>query len=526
MKKINLIITAFCIVLFFQASAQITAPKKDKILGMYMHQHWSYNHPYAVRTWTLEDWRGYIDGIKRLGYNYVLIWPMLEIMPDPLTPSDEANIAKIAKVIDLVHNDFSMKVSIVLCPNVSPKSEEGRKYTFEKRPFFHTDDRVDPGDPIAFGKLIEWREKLFRPLAKADGLFIIDSDPGGYPNSTNAEFTYILGAHRRMLDRLRPGIEVYYWAHFGWEAYSKFYATGVLVKGEPREPLEVMGLLGKDKRSEPWGVASSGFGADFANDVKMGDRVLTFPYGAIEGEPSFPLTIYGGVRATNGGKKIGKRGVLGNAQTHAVQLPNTFAFARAAQGLSVEKVDYIAFANELLPGNGESIVEAWDALQGEDVARMNAVIKKLSPLQKATLKTGPLKGLLFGDGSRFIDDLILQLRLTATMNEFRSVINTQANNTSNVKASLAALTAASDAWQQKHGYSNHWSWPPMQEALRKLNAAPVTETLNTLTWLSDEGDTPFERVKNGLARLEDYSPRLIASMKKALAEMDPKAKQK
>ena len=147
-------------------------------------------------------------------------------------------------------------------------------------------------------------------------------------------------------------------------------------------------------------------------------------------------------------------------------------------------------------------------------------------MQKATLKTGPLKGLLFGDGSRFIDDLILQLRLTATMNEFRSVINTQANNTANVKTSLAALTAASDAWQQKHGYSNHWSWPPMQEALRKLNAAPVTETLNTLTWLSDEGDTPFERVKNGLARLEDYSPRLIASMKKALADMDPKAKQK
>ena len=60
----------------------------------------------------------------------------------------------------------------------------------------------------------------------------------------------------------------------------------------------------------------------------------------------------------------------------------------------------------------------------------------------------------------------------------------------------------------------------MMEALRKLDSAPVTETLNTLTWLSDEGDTPFEKVKNGLARMEDFSPRLIASMKKALSQMD------
>ncbi len=49
---------------------------------------------------SLDDWRGYMDGIKRLGYNTVLIWPMMETMPEPLTPSDEANLAKIAKVIE------------------------------------------------------------------------------------------------------------------------------------------------------------------------------------------------------------------------------------------------------------------------------------------------------------------------------------------------------------------------------------------------------------------------------------------
>ncbi len=80
------------------------------------------------------------------------------------------------------------------------------------------------------------------------------------------------------------------------------------------------------------------------------------------------------------GKKLGQRGVMANAQTHCVQLPNTFAFARGAQGLTVEKADYIKFANDLIPGGGALIVEGWEALQGEETKRMKAVIKKLNKL--------------------------------------------------------------------------------------------------------------------------------------------------
>lgn len=488
------------------------------MLGMYLHQHWSYNHPYAVRTWTIEDWRGYIGGIQRLGYNTILIWPMLEIMPEPLTPSDEKQIALIAKVIDMAHNDFKMGAYIVLCPNVSPKSEEGRKYTFQNRPFFHTDDRVDPGDPVAFGKLMAWREKLFAPLAAADGLFIIDSDPGGYPNSTNMEFVYILGAHRRMLDKLRPGIEVVYWSHFGWESYGKFYATGKLVRGKDSEPVEAVSLFSK-QRSEPWGIATSGFPPNFVDSIGQGHRVISFPYGSIEGEPSFPLTIYGGDRAYNGGKKQGQRGVMGNAQTHCVQLPNTFAFARGAQGMTVEKEDYIEFANDLIPDQGTLIVESWEALQGQDTKRMKNAVKRLSRLKSNNITAGDLKGLLFGDPARFINDLVLQLQLASSMYDFRSAVNQGTPKSAAVKRALSSLVSAAEAWQGKHGYSNSWSWRPMEEALRKLGSEQLNATLNSHKFTSDEGDTPFDKVKNGLAQLESYSPRLIASMRKALEEM-------
>ncbi len=75
----------------------------ENVVGMYVHQHWPYNHPYAARTWTLEDWRGFAGGLKQLGYNTIMIWPMLEIMPDPLTPSDVASLEKHARVMDMLH---------------------------------------------------------------------------------------------------------------------------------------------------------------------------------------------------------------------------------------------------------------------------------------------------------------------------------------------------------------------------------------------------------------------------------------
>lgn len=505
----------------------------EKILGMYVHQHWAYRHPYAARTWTLDDWRGYLDGLHKLGYNMVLIWPMLETMPEPLTPSDEANIAKIAQVIEMGHRDFGMKVNLVLCPNVSALNEEAAKYTFEQRPFFHTDGRVDPADPVAFGRLMAWREKLLRPLAATDGLFIIDSDPGGYPHSTNLDFVYLLGAHRRVLDRLRPGVELVYWSHFGWESYGRFYATGELfdakgqvLKGPPSEGRDAVALLAAQPRSEPWSVANSGFPDDFLDPIGRGDRVLAFPYGAIESEPSYPFTIYGAASrvsaggrrlktAYDGGKHGAARGVLGNSQTHCVQLPNLFAFARGAQGLPAEKADYAKFADGLIPGQGELIVESWDALQGDDSPRMDAAVARLVKLPPPALAPGPLGGLLLGSTQRFVDDLAAQLRAKSTLFAFRTAVKATPRDETRVTATLTAFASAMAAWQQRHGYGNFWGWPEMDEALRALGDPGVAAVLDTRTFVSKEGATPFERVRNGLARLEDYSPRLVASVQQA-----------
>ena len=517
----TLTLCALCAAAFGTARAQEGAVKEKemptKIIGMYVHQHWSYNHPYCARTWTLDDWHGYIEALKRVGYNTVLIWPVLETMPDPLTPSDRENLDKIAKVIDMLHHEFAMRAYIVLCPNVSPKSEEGRKYTFQDRPFFQTDDRVDPGDPVAFGTLMAWREQIFRPLAQADGLFVIDSDPGGWPGSTNLEFVYLLDAHRRMLDHLRPGMELYYWVAFGWEGYCRFYSTANLdMSGTIPEIQDCVKLLAKQD-PEPWGIASAR-GADIVAPLGLNDRVLSFNYGAIEGEPAFPMTIYGGDRAIEGGRNAGSRGVIGNSQTHCVQLPNTFAFAQGARGLPCGESDYVKFADEIIPGQGRLIVDGWQALQGTDAARMTATADQLAALASSQLQPGPLKGFLFGDPARFVDDLVLQLRAAAALYQFRAAVMAEPQDETSVADTFQDFVTAIAAWQHKHGYENHWYWPPMQEALEKLKAPEISATLKTLAWVG-EGPTPFDAVKNGLARLEDYTPRLIAAMKETVEEM-------
>jgi hypothetical protein len=485
----------------------------SKILGMYVHQHWPYNRPYAARTWTSEDWRGYADGLKRIGYNTLLIWPVLETMPDPLTPSDQANLEKISRVIDMLHTEFQMRAYIVLCPNVGANNAAAKQATFERRHFFYSDVRINPGNVEDLSKLIHWRKSLLKPLAKMDGIAIIDSDPGGYAGSTNPEFVNLLVEHRKLLDQLRPGIELYYWMHVGWPAYCRFYQTGKLSWGTEEEFIDAIERL-KKFNPEPWGLAG-GTRHPFEK-TGLASRAVAFNYGRIEGEPSFPLTNFGGDAAYKGGAAGMERGVMGNAQTHCVQLPNTFAFARGAQGLPLTDQDYLRFAEELIPGKGEMILKSWQVIAGRDPNAMRVTVDRLEKVAASSLRVGSLKGLLFGDPKRFLIDLAFQLRVKAAYEEF--LMSTE--NNQQIGSALLKFVEAAEVWQKRHGYQNHWEFPKMREALRKLNSRPVNGVLDYLDVWGDwfernEGSTPFQRIQNGYRQVETYTPQLLAAMREA-----------
>jgi hypothetical protein len=487
-----------------------------KIIGMYVHQHWPYNYPYAARTWTLEDYRGYADGLTKLGFNTIMIWPVLETMPDPLTPSDRASLQKTAAVIDLLHREFALRVWIALCPNVAADDAKASEAPFERRHFFACDTRINPADAAAMTQLIARRERLLAPLAEIDGVSIIDSDPGGYPGSSNAEFVNLLMQHRKMLDRLRPGIELIYWMHVGWQGYCRFYKTGKLVFATPQENADILSRL-KTLNPQPWGIAN---GLAYAEKLGLASKVISFSYGRIEGEPSFPMTNFSPENAYAGGRDSASRGVMGNAQTHCLQLPNTFAFARGATGKSITKEDYTRFANDLIPGQGPLILRAWQATSGNDPATMQELAASLEALPDSNLKPGPLKGLLFGSPRRFITDLAMQLRLRAAYEAFCSA----AQNGEPLKEPMRDFVAAADRWQRRHGYENSWSWPGLESALRRLNSQAVNAVLdgqfNPFTPPpSGYKGSPFEYVQDRLRETESFTPRLLATMKEALDAM-------
>jgi hypothetical protein len=442
---------------------------------------------------------------------------MLETMPDPLLPSDRANLDKIARVIDMLHEEFHMRAYIVLCPNVAAKNAEARKAPFEQRHFFYSDRRVNPGDPAAMKQMMDWRTKLLAPLKEMDGLAIIDSDPGGYPGSSNEEFVNLLMAHRRVLDGLRPGIELIYWMNAGWEGYRRFYETGdMLTPCTDPERLDTLALL-KAKNPEPWGIAN---GLPQAKELGIANRVMSFNYGRIEGEPSFPMGNFGGNTAYEGGAAPGPRGVMGNAQTHCIQLPNTFAFARGAQGKPVTDADYVEFAEKLIPGLGETIVRAWKTLAGNDPAAMNACADELEKVPAMKLRLGPLKGLLFGDPRRFLNDLEMMLWVRARFLDLQKA----ENQNRDVKSALDDFVFMLGAWQQVNGYENSLGWGGLNEVLRKLNSPEVNKVLDSQfnPFVKPKllpGETPFECVARELREEESYTPRLLKALEAARGEL-------
>lgn len=502
------------LLLLGQWSGAVAAPPAPagELLGMYVHEGWVYNRPYAARTWTYEDWHGYLDGLHRLGFNMIAVWPMLETMPDPLTPSDKAKLDKMRRVIAATHQEFQMQVWITLCPNIMAIDRHAERLPFERRKFFGADVRVDPGNAKAMDAMMAWRESLFKPLAEMDAVVIIDSDPGGYPGSTNREFVDLLMRHRQMLDKLRPGkIELVYWSWVGWPAYGRYYATDRFAFGTEQEFMEAFTLL-KERNPEPWGLAPASTSAACAQKLGLGSRSIHFNYGAIEVEPSFPMTNFTGC-----GAGVGPRGVVGNAQTHCLQLPNTASFARSAKRLPpMRDADYIEFANNLIVGRGEPIFAAWQALGGSDSGRMRRAAEQLAPLVRTSLEPGPLKGLLFGQPKRFISDLYIMLRLKAASVDFVAASEKQLP----VIKPYAEFVGWLDRWQSVTGYESEWQWrvdAKLNASLQKLQAPSLVEFRQE----TEEGNTPLQRIAARNYRMETQTLRLVQALKRALWEMDP-----
>jgi hypothetical protein len=483
------------------------------MLGFYVHTHWGYHNPYAARSWTLENWWDYLSGLSGLGYDTVMVWPLLDSMPLRFTPSDRAFLERIGRVIELAHRQFGMRT--IICGNSNVMgNEEAEKYRFEERPYFRCEAKLNPASPDGMRLLEEHWRRAFDYLYHTDMFSIIDSDPGGFIGSTNAEFVELVRTKVVALRELNPDVELYYWMHVGWENYNRFWEEARNWQ-DPNSPppirwdLDVFAgtlRLMQERVPEPWGLFvnhPNHFAA--AEQLGLTAKCVHLPYGVVEGEPTFPLTNWDPAlldQALNHPfpgfwPASAPRGRMGNAQTHCLQLPHTYLFAHLAQGGSLESADLERFAGSLLPDCASLVAQGWSLLETGDPDRQQSLADQVERQAAQEQRTGSLRGLLFGDPARFLTDLALNLRVRARLTELGSAIASR----SGIKPAVQAFLRDFRPYQQRLGFQDAYGGPlytALNEPLKALGDPGLDRALGDFTNWADPS------VRNGaLVRLLD-----------------------
>ncbi|MHB9134352.1 MAG: hypothetical protein ACYDBB_25045 [Armatimonadota bacterium] len=485
-------------------------PSPTPMLGMYVHQHWGYHHPYSARTWTLADWRGYAQGLSALGYNAIMLWPMLDFLPDPLTASDCVHLEKIRAVIDMLHQEFGMRVIVTMGPNVIG-NEEAANYAFEERPYFRCDRRINPADAEQMEALYGFRRILISEyLYDADGFVMIDSDPGGYIGSTTAEFVDILRRHMAIFAEVNPSAYLYYWMWLGWETYNNFWADALAGKTRFNwtnigPDCEAAVRLLMEHPEERWRLfcCMNDVHKPIIASLGLQERTVYNPYGLIEGEPTFPLTNYSPESIHEGlaqyNRELTPLGAFANAQNHILQLPNTYIWAHYAHGGTEETLNVAGFAEELFPGCGPLLTAAWQAMGGEDTVQMRILTGRLAGCEAGKAADGRYAGLLFGDPARYLADLAMQLVFRADLVDVAHATRDGAD----ARRPLAALVKTWGAWQRQTGFADAVFGPVIDlllPTLRALDDPAINQALKD----NDDFHTP--EVRHGVI------PRLIAAI--------------
>jgi hypothetical protein len=265
----------------------------------------------------------------------------------------------------------------------------------------------------------------------------------------------------------------------GWENYNRFWAATTAAARTPEqrpqrvdvkpETFERTLSLMKQRVPEPWGVLASIPQHLAATDMLgLADKRMFFPYGIVEGEPTFPLTnftpdaIRDGVARWSAEKY--PRGIMANAQSHVLQLPNTFFFAKAVRP-SAGPADLESFAEQLIPGAAKTLAAGWQALAAPPDAQRAAAAALHAELGKPHA-TGPCSGLLFGDAKGYLLDLAANLDIQADLADVRAAFAADHDP----KPALGRFLGDFRPYQSRVGFADACGGPLVADILQPLAA--------------------------------------------------------
>ena len=404
---------------------------------------WPLNPPYSFRAWKEADWKRFVDIAWAQRINLFYLWPFMEILPVPLSSDDEAYLREVQRVVDYAQRQRGMDVWIMQSANRIGVGDCGVRDP-RVRPYWVNNCQKDmnPADPAQFERIERSFDAFYAIVNNANAYVMIDSDPGGWPQSPLSDQVRIFKAARRLIDRhavagTHPTLID--WMHVGWGRHKFFTSTDSVVgaydwtdKNPDESDVAFMGetiRTFKAQLDEPWGLIAGQppYLSIVAKEQVLGKTVY-LPYGAIESEPAFPATNLGqdSVRRvfTRAGEFTSLRGVMGNNQLMLLQFPRTFYFFMSAwntQYLDRAESDVLLdLARQLYPAQQRLIGEAFLALRDDDAERIGAQLSRLEALE-AGADPGPVGAigrLLFPDALAIVRNLRMQLEIRQARQAF------------------------------------------------------------------------------------------------------------
>jgi len=438
--------------------------------GMYAHQHWDYNYPYALRTWSVAEWQQYLDILGLMGCNLFQIWSMAGILPVPFSPDDMAFLERYPPVMDYARQKHTMEAWIGECANnVCDRSDVP---PIAERDYFDYETLKDPGDPAQMSDLQEARRAFYRACPNADGYWAIDSDPGGWPDSPPSAYVDILKMNRELIDSETErgrAAKLVYWMHFGWGT-------------DTQERNWRQALLGmKDRVREPWLLSGGKCHFGVVGELGMWDHFLYYQYGAVEPEPSLPFTRVVPPALTDlldtGGLGKACVGAMGNAQTPLCQLPNIYHLLRSLW-TGRHDMDPEETMGELAalvyPERAGLLKKSWLALRGLDPEELDSLASEMAEaLHTRSLGVpGAVGRKVFPDSGQIARDMVRQLRTHASGARFCRAAQDPEADRAKLADGLLEYCRLSLGWRRHTGFRryafNGYSFDPVDAAAKKL----------------------------------------------------------
>ncbi len=502
-----------------KVASQKQGATNETHLGFYLHAGWNYDYPFAVHSWKRPDYADMFRFLKELGYDRVMLWPLVETIPLPLSEADARDLREYRKIVTEAQR-ARLECWLTLCPNLTVRSETSAQ-RWNDRTLMPNVRVMHFDNPAEKSAYLEHRAKIISILNNADGYVTIDGDPGGYAGARAEDFVNLFCADHDVLQKrgTHPRSQkVVPWIWCGWgtrgvwqEPIQPFVERELnLLKTNLSAPNEF--LIGQCRSP----FACRRINVELAQKLDLTTRSSMICYESVEYEPAAPSAKlqFDEIRHTlreEQNFRNNSRGLIANAQTPIMVLPGIYFFARAARDMNyLSKTDGQILNDfaEFLGGDPALLVPALTCLRLD--------LKGLPDALPARLHTMKLKSnaanSIPGGAKRYVQILAAQvesrLQLLRAVEKPASTPDEDAQN-------LAQGAAALVAWWKQHHYTvehdqHHpfrWNFvePAQVELLRnwaKKNFAGKKEIIQlAAVKLSDSGALPLDEAKARLTEL-------------------------